>query len=372
MKPPIKPPIPEKNRGDTRVSSVSEAIKGRGAASNPDLRFSRQKSESVDDGWWQDEVKPNPKTQVLVDRGKTIISSNQSPDISFEQSINPYRGCEHGCIYCYARPTHAYWDLSPGVDFETRIITKPNADILLRQTFSKPGYQCKVISIGANTDPYQPLEATQRTTEKLLAVMQEYRHPFSVISKSSLILRDIDLLTEMAGQNLCSVAISVTTLNNDLKRKLEPRTASGEARLKTIEQLAARGIPVTLMVAPVIPFVNDSEIETILTRGKEAGAVAANMIYLRLPHEVSPLFQEWLEIHYPDKAEHVMSLVRQARGGKDYDSAYYSRMAGEGAYADVLRQRFNITARKLALPTQHRFRLDTTQFKRGFDQMSLF
>tara|TARA_R110002072_G_C7972028_1_gene534886 strand:- start:7986 stop:9071 length:1086 start_codon:yes stop_codon:yes gene_type:complete len=353
-------------------TSIHRSIKGRGAASNPDLRFSSQRSEPVDDGWWQEELVNNPKTEVLVDRGRTIISTNQSPDIPFDQSINPYRGCEHGCIYCYARPSHAYWDLSPGIDFETKIIAKPNADVLLRQTLTKPSYQCKVINIGANTDPYQPLEARLGTTRKIIEVLAEHRHPFSIITKASLILRDLDLLAEMAADNLCSVAVSVTTLDNNLKRKLEPRTSGGESRLKTIEALSTAGIPVTLMVAPVIPFINDSEIETILERGKSAGAVSANMIYLRLPLEVSPLVQEWLELHYPDKADHVMSLVRQARGGKDNDSRFYSRMEGEGAIAETIRQRFNIAARRLSLPSQHRFKLDCSQFRKGFDQLSLF
>ena len=380
--PPEKPLLPSIDTPfdtpfDTPASAPASApsgrlIKGRGAASNPDLRFSSQKSRRVDDGWWQDENPSDPRTEVLVDRGRTIISTNNSPDISFDQSINPYRGCEHGCIYCYARPTHAYWDLSPGIDFETKIITKPNADVLLRQTLSKPSYQCKAISIGANTDPYQPLEAKLLTTRKLIQVLQEFRHPFSLITKSSLILRDLDLLAEMAEAKLCSVAVSVTTLDNALKVKLEPRTASGESRLKTIKTLSDAGIPVTLMVAPVIPFINDSEMEMILQRGKAAGAVAANMIYLRLPHEVSPLFQEWLGLHYPDKAEHVMSLVRQGHKGKDYDASFYTRLSGEGVFAESILQRFNIAARKLALPTKHRFQLDTTQFRRGFDQLSLF
>lgn len=371
MKTPPEPstPIPE---SIPFTLPTGRLIKGRGAASNPDLRFSSQKSRPIDDGWWQDENPSDPKTEVLVDRGRTIISTNNSPDIAFDQSINPYRGCEHGCIYCYARPTHAYWDLSPGIDFETKIITKPNADVLLRQTLSKSSYQCKAINIGANTDPYQPLEAKLCTTKKLIEVLKEFRHPFSLITKSSLVLRDLDLLAEMAEANLCSVAVSVTTLDNALKVKLEPRTASGESRLKTIKTLSDAGIPVTLMVAPVIPFINDSEIETILKRGKAAGAVTANMIYLRLPYEVSPLFREWLNLHYPDKAEHVMSLVRQGRKGKDYDSSFYTRMSGEGVLAESIHQRFNIAARKLALPSKHRFKLDCTQFRRGFDQLSLF
>ena len=349
---------------------------GRGAISNPDNRYHSETREAFYDEWWQPPVSSKTATQTFPDAGKTIISTNQSPDIPFDQSINPYRGCEHGCIYCYARPTHTYWDFSPGLDFETKIVIKPNAATLLRKSLLKESYQCKVMSIGANTDPYQPLEADLRTTREILEVLAEHRHPFSIITKSSLVIRDLDILTDMARDNLCSVAVSVTTLNDELKRKLEPRTANGRARLRTIEALSQAGIHVTMMVAPVIPFVNDHEMESILERGQEAGACAANMIFLRLPLEVSPLFQEWLEHHYPDKAKHVMSLVRSARNGSDYESKYFTRMVGEGDYAKTIRQRFDIAARKLGLLVNHgsneRFKLDVSQFRRGFDQLSLF
>lgn len=345
---------------------------GQGALSNPSNRYQSQYSEVFADGWWQDELPTSQATELIVDRGRTIVSTNQSPDIPFDQSINPYRGCEHGCIYCYARPTHTYWDLSPGIDFERKIITKPNAASLLRALFAKPSYQCKVINIGANTDPYQPVEAKLKTTRSLLEVFRDHQHPVSLITKSSLILRDVDLLSDLAQHNLCSVAVSVTTLDNDLKRKLEPRTASGGKRLQVIRELSAAGVPVTIMVAPVIPFINDHEIEHILQQGKSVGASKTNMILLRLPLEVSPLFKEWLEAHFPDKADHVMSLVRSARGGQDYQANYYTRMSGEGEYARVIRQRFDIAARKLGFAQTERFDLDCTRFQRGFDQLSLF
>lgn len=345
---------------------------GRGAFSNPGNRYHSIRSEAFYDDWWLPIDEPNPRTETFPDRGKTIISTNQSPDILFDQSINPYRGCEHGCIYCYARPTHTYWDFSPGLDFETKIITRPNAAVLLRKTFEKPSYQCRVINIGANTDPYQPLEAKLKTTRQILEVMQEHNHPFSVITKSSLVVRDLDILAEMARKKLCSVAVSVTSLDDELKRKLEPRTANAGARLRTIESLAKAGVPVTMMVAPVIPFINDHEIESILERGAAAGADRVNMIMLRLPHEVSPLFQEWLETHFPDKAKHVMSLVRSTRRGNDYEAKFHTRMSGEGEFARLIQQRFQIAARKLKLNQRDRFDLDCRQFRRGFDQMSLF
>lgn len=357
---------------DTASNRAGKTRPGRGALSNPANRYSSTRQVDFDDGWWQEETESPLATELIPDHGRTIISTNQSPDIPFDQSINPYRGCEHGCIYCYARPTHTYWDLSPGLDFETKIITKPAAATLLRKALTRVGYQCKVINIGANTDPYQPVEARLQTTRSLLEVLQEHRHPVSLITKSSLIVRDLDILKEMAAHRLCSVAVSVTTLDNDLKRKLEPRTASGAKRLKTIETLTKAGIPVTMMVAPVIPFVNDQEIETILERGRDVGAEKANMIFLRLPLEVSPLFQEWLEVHYPDKASHVMSLVRSARNGADYESKFFTRMVGEGEYAKVIRQRFDIAASRLGYSLGDRFRLDTSQFRSGHDQLSLF
>lgn len=353
-------------------SDTARPQKGRGAQSNPDIRFYSQTTEGFDDGWWVQEVDTSLETVVLKEQARTIITTNRSPDIPFDQSINPYRGCEHGCIYCYARPSHAYWDLSPGLDFETKIITKPNAATLLEKALSEPKYVCKTINIGANTDPYQPLEAKIKTTRSILQVLQKFQQPFSLITKSALVLRDLDILSDMAGKNLCSVAVSVTTLDNDLKRKLEPRTASGAARLKTIKQLSEAGIPVALMVAPVIPMINDAELESIVEAGAAANAQSANMIFLRLPHEVSPLFREWLATHYPDRAEHVMSLVQQSRAGKDYQSDYFTRMAGQGIFADTIRQRFKLVTNKFGLKERHRFQLDTSQFKRSFDQLSLF
>ncbi len=351
-----------------REKTAPQPIKGRGATYNPHNRFAPERHEQFDDGWWQDpdDEEQAPETVTLVDRGKTIVSTNQSPDLPFDQSINPYRGCEHGCIYCYARPTHAYWDMSPGLDFETRIIVKPNARQLLEQTFDKPSYRCKVINIGANTDPYQPLERTHETTRQILQVMQRYRHPFTIITKSALVVRDVDLLAEMAADNLCSVALSVTTLDDELKRRLEPRTASGGRRLRAIEALARRGVPVTVMVAPVIPAINDSELETILEGARAAGATRAGYILLRLPHEVKPLFEAWLETHYPDRREHVMSIIRQSRRGAAYQAEFGVRMRGEGVFAQLLERRFEVAARRFGFPERgtRAAPLDVSQFRR--------
>jgi len=347
-------------------------LKGRGALSNPPSRFSSQHTEVFIDDWYQPEESKTLETIIIKDEGRTIITSNSSPDIPFDKSINPYRGCEHGCIYCYARPSHAYWDLSPGLDFESKIIIKPHAAQLLQETLKNPRYVCEVISIGANTDPYQPLEATLKTTRSLIEVLQKFNHPFSLITKAALILRDIDILSDMARRNLCSVAVSVTTLNSDLKRKLEPRAASGSARLRTIKTLTDAGIPVSMMVAPVIPMINDNEIEQILAAGKEAGITSAHMIFIRLPREVGPMFQEWLEVFYPDRKDHVMSLIRQSRRGRDYQSGYFERMVGQGQFAGMIHQRFNIAAKKLGISTDHRFNLDTSQFLKVNEQLSLF
>lgn len=352
----------------------SQARKGRGATTNPDNRYAHTSSEEFDDGWSRIEEAATPiATVVFEEKSKTIISSNQSSDIPFRFSINPYRGCEHGCIYCYARPTHAYWDLSPGLDFETKIISKPQAAELLRKTITKPGYKCEPVCIGANTDPYQPLEGKLTITRSILEVMQAFRHPFSIITKSQLINRDIDILAEMAANNLCSVAVSVTTLDNDLKRKLEPRAASGRARLNTIRLLSDAGVKVTLLVAPIIPFINESEIEDILEAGRQAGAVSASYIFLRLPLEVSGLFRDWLTEHYPEKKRHVMSLVQQSRGGGDYQSGFGSRMVGVGVFAKLISDRFRIASQRLGFVDSARFTLDTSQFiHQGDKQMDLF
>lgn len=346
--------------------------RGRGALSNPDNRYGSCTRESLEDGWWREEQATSPATELMPQTIRTIVSTNSSPDIPFDRSINPYHGCEHGCIYCYARPSHAYWDLSPGLDFETRIITKPGAADVLRDTLEKPRYFCRPINIGANTDPYQPVEGQLRTTREILEVLREFSHPFSLITKSALILRDLELLQEMGRRRLCTVAVSVTTLDNELKRRLEPRTASPRARLRVIETLAAAGVRVDLLVAPVIPAINDREIEAILAAGKAAGATAANYIFLRLPLEVSPLFREWLAEHYPERADHVMSLVQQSRGGRDNDAAFHRRMRARGPFAEVISRRFRVAARRLGLDRDDRFDLDTSQFSRPTPQFSLW
>lgn len=353
--------------------SGSTPIKGRGALSNPHNRYQPKKVDPFDDGWDIAEDEPPPlKTTLIEERSRTIITTNDSPDIGFDYSINPYRGCEHGCIYCYARPTHAYWDMSPGLDFETKIIVRPNAAELLREKLSHPKYEVKPLCIGANTDPYQPAEQKLQTTRQCIEVLSEFKHPFSVITKSNLIERDLDLLAPMAEQNLCSVAVSVTTLDNELKRKLEPRTPSGKVRLAAIKRLSDEGIRVTMMVAPMIPYINDHEMEAILAAGREAGAISARYILLRLPLEISGMFREWLHAHYPDRAAKVMSVIRQSRGGKDYQSVFGQRMVGTGEFAELLRQRFEVAARRLGFNNDERFELDYTRFRRTNEQLTLF
>lgn len=340
--------------------------KGRGAVSNPHNRYDPVRTEAVDDGWSTlDSLASEERkleTITLTDSGKTIISTNRSPDIPFDRSINPYRGCEHGCIYCYARPTHAYWDLSPGLDFESKIIIKPDAATLLRKTLSKPGYKVSPIALGANTDPYQPLEATLGTTRSIIEVLSEFNHPFSIITKSGLILRDLDLLAPMAHRGLFSAAVSVTTLDNDLKRVLEPRAPSGQVRLKAIRSLTDAGVRVKLLAAPMIPCINDNELEAILARGRQAGAISTGYILLRLPLELSSMFQEWLQAHFPDRRKKVMGIIRQSRGGKDYRSNFGERMRGTGEFANLLAERFRIAARKLGFDRDRRFELDVKQF----------
>lgn len=288
-----------------------------------------------------------PKTTVTDEHPKTIIATNTSPDLPFERSINPYRGCEHGCVYCFARPTHAYHGLSPGLDFETRLFAKPDAAQLLEAELSKPGYKPKTIQLGANTDPYQPIERTRRITRGVLEVLQRFNHPVGITTKSDLVLRDLDILAPMAAKGLAAVAVSVTTLNGALARTLEPRCPRPSKRLQAIRQLSDAGVPVSVMVAPLIPGLNDHEMEDILAAAKDAGAVAAEYILLRLPLEIRDLFEEWLAAHAPDRAAKVMALVRDTRGGKAYDSDFSQRMRGTGVYAEMLRERFRI-ARKRA------------------------
>jgi DNA repair photolyase len=346
----------------------TRAHKGRGAVSALPGRFASTRVES-------DEPPPEraPATQLRATKAAGIISRNRSPDIPFDLSINPYQGCEHGCVYCYARPSHSYLDLSPGLDFETRIFYKPNAVALLLDAWSKPAYRCQPIAIGANTDPYQPAEKELGITRSLLETFLEYRHPVSLITKGGLMARDIDLLAELAGRNLVGVAISVPTMSNDLKRVLEPRVPAAAVRFRLMSDLASAGVPVSVLVAPVIPAVNDAEIESILESAAEHGADHASWIMLRLPHELKQLFRDWLSEHMPERAAHVMSLVQQASGGRDYDNRFGLRQRGRGPYADMIRDRFSAACRRFGLGHgRARRALDCSQFRRpGQQQMAL-
>lgn len=348
---------------------------GRGAVSNPEGRFERTRSEAVDDGWGNlDEPLPPLETSVRPDPARSIISRNKSPDIPFDQSINPYRGCEHGCIYCYARPSHGYLNLSPGLDFETKLFYKQDAAKLLEQELAAPSYRCSSITIGANTDPYQPIEREYRVTRSIIEVLAKHRHPFSIITKGSLIERDIDLLAPLARDNLVLALISVTTLDDALKRTLEPRTASPAARLRAIRSLSAAGIPVGVMVAPVVPVLTDSELEAILAAAADAGARSAGYVLLRLPYEVKDLFREWLEQHAPLSAKHVMSRMQAMHGGRDYESEWGVRQRGKGEYARLLNMRFEAACRRFGLNARERFRHNTSLFQPpliGSQQMSL-
>lgn len=323
---------------------------GRGALSNRGSRF--QPLQTV----WEDGLDgPSPVTECRPVDARSIISSNTSPDVPFQLSLNPYQGCEHGCTYCYARPTHAYHDLSPGLDFETRLTYKRNAAQQLRLELARPGYRCECITIGANTDAYQPVEREHRVTRQVLEVLQAARHPVAIITKSALITRDIDILADMAADGLCSVAISVTTLDDDLKRRMEPRAASAAARLKAMELLAGAGVPVTLLFSPVIPGLNDSDLEAIVAAAADAGAGSAAWMLLRLPLEIREQFQEWLSEHYPLRAARVTSLLRQCRGGADNDSRFGYRMRGEGPVAELLEQRFRLSCQRHGLNQGERY-----------------
>ncbi len=344
--------------------------RGRGTAANPHSRFAAHRSVAEDDGWYQ-EVPLTQGTEVRIETAKSIITRNTSPDLPFDRTINPYRGCEHGCIYCYARPSHAYWDMSPGLDFETRLIAKTNAAAVLEQQLSKRGYQVAPINLGSNTDPYQPIEREHKLTRRLLEVLLRYRHPVTIVTKGSLILRDLDLLSELASHNLVSVNISLTTLDDELKRTLEPRAAAPKARLRAIRVLRDAGIPVSVLCSPMIPMINDMELESLLREAKAAGAQSASYIMVRLPLEVAPLFEEWLQQHYPQRAEHVLSLIRQSRGGELYDSRFGTRFRGEGVFADLLEQRFRAGIKRYGLERRERHALDCTAFCPPGGQMSL-
>ena len=342
-------------------------IKGRGASSSPDPRFLAESREGFDDGWDAapingDDAVPPLATVVTEERARTIIARNDSPDIPFSASINPYRGCEHGCIYCYARPTHAYLDLSPGLDFETRLFAKTNAADLLRQELRKPGYRCEWISLGANTDPYQPIERRLRITRGLIEVLSETEHPFAIVTKSAMVERDIDLLAPLAGNNLVEVYISITSLDNELSRRLEPRANAPKRRVEAIRKLSAAGIPCGVMFAPVIPALNDSHLEAVLEAAASAGARYAGYVMLRLPHEIKDLFREWLERHAPLRAAHVMSLIRQIRDGRDNDAQFGSRMRGTGEFAALIERRFRRACDRLGL-NKSSHDLDTSRFR---------
>ena len=352
----------------------SQAPRGRGARSNPDPRFESVTRELVDDGWGSlDEAPPPLRTHLTVDTSRTVITYNKSPDVGFDRSINPYRGCEHGCVYCFARPSHAYLGLSPGLDFESRLFYKPDAAAQLRRELASPSYRCAPIAVGINTDGYQPIERELKITRGVLEVLHECRHPLFIVTKSMLVERDVDLLAPMAEQGLAQVSVSITTLRHAIARKLEPRATAPRRRVEIIRHLSEAGIPVGVMVAPTIPVLTDSELEDILGAAREAGAQSAGYVLLRLPHEVKDLFREWLSEHAPTQASHVMERIRDSRGGKDYDSAYGERMRGTGLYADLIAQRFRLAWQRLgytegrALTAQH-FRPPRVET----DQLELF
>ena len=343
--------------------------KGRGAAINPEGRFEKVEREAFDDGWAHEdgEYERALKTQIIEEKAASIISRNQSPDIPFTQSINPYQGCEHGCIYCYARPTHAYRNLSPGVDFETRIFAKINAAELLRRELAKPGYKCEVISLGANTDPYQPAERKLNITRSILEVCAEFNQPLGIVTKNALVERDLDILAPMAQKHLVNVFVSVNNLDHEIARRLEPRCVAPQRRIEAIRALAQAGVPVGVLVAPVIPFLTDDQIEAVLEAAHAAGATQAGYVLLRLPYEVKTLFRDWLERHYPLKAKHVMSRVHELRGGRDNDPNFGSRMRGQGEFSALLSRRFEIAKRRIGYEPRNRMlrnaSLDTTLFR---------
>ena len=356
-------------------------VKGRGTIWAIEHRFTTQAHESFDDGWGTleqsaGEERLAPATQIIEEPVKSIVASNDSPDVHFDLSINPYRGCEHGCIYCFARPTHSYLNMSPGLDFETRIVAKINAAERLRATFAGRGYQPKLLNIGAATDAYQPVERKLGITRSVIEVLAECRHPFSLVTKSSGVERDLDLIAPMAAERLAAVYVSVTSLDPALARILEPRAAAPHRRLRTIEMLARAGVPVGVSVSPIIPFINEPEIERVLEAAAAAGASAAFGIVLRLPWEVNPLFQQWLEQHFPDRAGRVMARVREMRGGRDYDSTWGKRMSGQGVWADLLAQRLEKAYARFGL-NRERHELDVTKFRKpviepGDGQQDLF
>ncbi len=347
---------------------------GRGASTNQTNRFESLVNVGIDDGWGREEDLPPLRTEVSVEVPRKVITRNSSPDLHFDRSINPYRGCEHGCVYCFARPSHAYLGMSPGLDFETRLIARPDAPGVLKKELRAKGYMPRVMGIGTNTDPYQPIEKDRQIMRGLLRVLADHRHPVAIVTKGTLIERDLDILREMAAENLVRIGISVTTLDVDIARKSEPRVPSPARRLRVIERLAEAGIEVRVMASPLIPGLSDHELEAILEAGKNAGAKAASVIPLRLPREVSELFQDWLEEHFPQRKERVMARVREMHGGRDYDPEFGKRMTGTGTYAQLLQQRYRKACKRLGLATKLaplRSDLFRVPVEKG-DQMCLF
>jgi DNA repair photolyase len=353
---------------------ADRAHKGRGAVGNPTGRFEPAVRVATDDGWGLGDEDLAPlRTTLGVDSTRKIITRNQSPDVPFDRSINPYKGCEHGCIYCFARPTHAYLGHSPGLDFETRLYWKPDAPALLEAELRDPKYHAATLALGANTDPYQPIERERKLTRRILEVLADYRHPVGIVTKSNLILRDLDILAPMAAEGILRVAVSVTTLDRTLARRMEPRAPTPARRLEAIRELAAAGVPVTVLAAPILPALNDHEIEKILEAAAEAGAGAAGYVLLRLPLEIKELFADWLAEHYPDRADRVMSLVRQTRGGALYQTEWGKRQTGTGAYADQIAKRFKMARKRHGLDQGHP-PIDESRFRRpprAGDQLSL-
>ncbi len=355
----LTPPLPPE------AAAPALAIKGRGAASNPEGRFESIRHHAEDDGWQSallDEAAPRPPTCVTEERAKSVISRNDSPDIAFSQAINPYRGCEHGCIYCFARPSHSYLNLSPGLDFETKIRAKGNLAEVLRAELAKPNYKVSPINIGSNTDPYQPIEKRWRLTRAALQLLAECHHPCTLVTKNALVERDLDLLAPMAREGLVQVLVSVNSLDNRLAAKLEPRASAPHRRIQAIRTLADAGVPVGVLVAPIIPALNDKDMEAVLAQAFAAGARSAGYTTLRLPHELKALFREWLALHAPQRAGHVMSLLQQMNGGRDYDSNFATRMHGSGVFADLLRKRFELACRKHGFHRVRELGLDTSRF----------
>ncbi|MFC4525608.1 PA0069 family radical SAM protein [Dyella halodurans] len=342
-----------------------KALKGRGAASNPEGRFESIRHHAEDDGWQSlllDEQAPRPRTEVTEERARSVITRNDSPDIHFTQALNPYRGCEHGCIYCFARPSHSYINLSPGLDFETKLRAKSNLAEVLRLELARPGYVVSPINIGSNTDPYQPIERRWRLTRAALELLAECHHPCTIVTKNAMVERDLDILVPMARERLVQVFVSVNSLDNQLAAKLEPRASAPHRRIKAIRTLAEAGVPVGVLVAPIIPALNDSDMEAVLERAADAGARCAGYTTLRLPYELKALFREWLALHAPQRAAHVMSLVQQMHGGRDYDSDFTTRMRGQGVFAELIRRRFDVACRKHGFGRARELWLDTARF----------